>query len=49
MQKIGYHPLFAVGTPSGIGGSKGGARDARPPPGVQILSFHAVFGKKLAK
>ena len=28
-----------------IGGYKGGVRDARPPPGVQILQFHAVLGE----
>ena len=27
------------------GGSKGAARDARPPPGQKFLHFHAVFGK----
>ena len=27
------------------GGSKGGARDARPPSGLKFLHFHAVFGK----
>ena len=30
-----------------IGGSKGGARDARPPLGSKFFHFHAVFGKKL--
>ena len=29
-----------------IGGSKGGARDVRPP-GSKFFHFHAVFGKKL--
>ena len=28
-----------------IGGSRGGARDAPPPPGPKFLYFHAVFGK----
>ena len=32
-----------------IGGSKGGARDARPPWGSKFFHFHAVFGKKIAK
>ena len=27
------------------GGSKGGARDARPPWGPKFFQFHAVFGK----
>ena len=30
-----------------IGGSKGGARDARPPWGSKFFHFHAVFGKNL--
>ena len=30
-----------------IGGSKGGARDAAPPPGSKFFHFHAVFGKYL--
>ena len=30
-----------------IGGSKGGARDARPPWGSKFFHFHAVFGKIL--
>ena len=32
-----------------IGGSKGGARDARPPLGVQILSFSCSFWQKIDK
>ena len=32
-----------------IGGSKGGARDACPPPGVQILSFSCSFRQKVEK
>ena len=32
-----------------IGGSKGGARDAPPPPGSKFFHFHAVFGKFLSK
>ena len=32
-----------------IGGSKGGARDARPPLGVQILSFSCSFWQKIEK
>ena len=32
-----------------ISGSKGGARDARPPPGVQILSFSRSFRQKFEK
>ena len=30
-----------------IGGSKGGARDARPPRGSKFFHFHAVFGKNV--
>ena len=30
-----------------IGGSKGGARDARPPWGSKFFHFHAVFGKNV--
>ena len=32
-----------------IGGSKGGARDARPPSGSKFFHFHAVLGKILTK
>ena len=32
-----------------IGGSKGGARDTRPPLGVQILSFSCSFRQKIEK
>ena len=35
-----FHAVF-------IGGSKGGARDARPPWGSKFFHFHAVFDKKL--
>ena len=31
------------------GGSKGGARDACPPPGVQILSISCIFWENLEK
>ena len=30
-----------------IGGSKGGARDVRPPWGSKFFHFHAVFGKNV--
>ena len=32
-----------------IGGSKGGARDARPPWGSKFFHFHAVSGDKIEK
>ena len=28
------------------GGSKGGAKDARPPWGSKFFHFHAIFGRK---
>ena len=34
---------------SSSGGSKGGAKDARPPPGAQILSISCSFWENLAK
>ena len=43
----GADPGFPVRGDANIGGSKGGARDARPPPGVQIPSFSCSFGKNV--
>ena len=32
---------------NGSGGSKGGARDVRPPWGSKFFHFHVVFGRKI--
>ena len=39
-----YMPSIAF-LVSGIGGSRGGVRDARPPWASKFFRFHAVFGK----
>ena len=41
----GCERMFVELESESIGGSKGGARDARPP-GSKFFHFHAVFGKK---
>ena len=45
MSKSSQHGIRQI-LAHGIGGSKGGARDAPPPPGVQILSISCSFGGK---
>ena len=43
---LAHPPGFASAV--SIGGSRGGVRDARPPPGVQILSISCSFRENLA-